>query len=96
MEDQMDHFVMLERLPEGLEFPANLRDRIRYDPQTKKLFFRGYMSKTHFDHLCELSRDWSFRRKLEELFQICIDAESPRAPGNQGWFAFFRKRAMPS
>ena len=92
----MDHFVMLDRLPEGLEFPDNLRDRIWYDPQTKRLFFRGYMSKTHFDHLCELSRDWSFRRKLEELFQICIDAEKPRTSRNQGWFSLFRRRAVPS
>ena len=92
----MDHFVMLDRLPEGLEFPTNLRDRIWYDPQTKRLFFRGYMSKTHFDHLCELSRDWSFRRKLEELFQICIDAENPQATGRQGWFSLFRRRTVPS
>lgn len=57
----MDHFVTLERLPEELEFPADLRDRIRIDAQSKRLYFRGYMSKTDFDRICLLTKDWSFR-----------------------------------
>ena len=27
----MDHFVKLERLPEGVEFPPQMKDRIYFD-----------------------------------------------------------------
>ena len=72
MEDPLDHFVKLDRLPEGFEFPPQLRDRIDFDPVTHKLSFHGYMSKTDFDLLCRLTNDWAFRRTLEELFRLCI------------------------
>ena len=91
----MDHFVSLERLPEGFEFPEDLRDRIGFDAQAKKLFYRGYMSKTEFDRLSLLSRDWSFRRKLEELFQMSVFEDEPQPKGGHGLFSFFRKRAVP-
>ncbi len=92
----MDHFVSLDRLPEGLEFPADLRDRIQYDPQSKRLCFHGYMSKTEFDRLSQLTRDWSFRRKLEELFQMSIFEGEPESKGVRGLLSLFRKRAVPS
>ena len=28
----MDHFVKMDRLPDGLEFPTELKDRIHFDP----------------------------------------------------------------
>ena len=96
MEGLVDHFVTLEKLPQDLTFPADLADRIRIDPETRRLYFRGYMSKADFDRLCQLTRDWSFRRKLEELFQISIDEEQPRSKGLHGLFSIFRKRPVPS
>ena len=39
MEGLVDHFVTLEKLPEEMEFPADLKDRIRLDPQSKRLYF---------------------------------------------------------
>ena len=77
----MDHFVKLDRLPEGLEFPPQLKDRIHFDAAAGKLVFRGYMSKTDFDRLCQLSNDWKFRRTLEELFRISVPEEEPRSRG---------------
>ena len=79
----MDHFVKLDRLPEGVEFPAQLKDRIQFDAAAGKLVFRGYMSKTDFDRLCLLSNDWKFRRTLEELFRISVPEEQPRSRGFQ-------------
>jgi hypothetical protein len=96
MEGLMDHFVTLERLPEGLEFPADLKDRIRLDPQSKRLYFRGYMSKADFDRICLLTKDWSFRRKLEELFRDCIDGDEPPSKGVRGLLSLFKKRTVPS
>jgi alpha-N-acetylglucosamine transferase len=96
MEDLMDHFVTLETLPEGIEFPTDLRDKIWFDAETKKLFFRGYMSKTEFDRLCQITKDWSFRRKLEELFQMSVYEIAQDRHGVRGLFSLFRKRAVPS
>ena len=92
----MDHFVSLDRLPEGFEFPTDLKDRIGFDPRAKRLFFRGYMSKTEFDRLSQLTRDWSFRRKLEELFQMSVYENAPDASSSRGLFSLFRKRTVPS
>ena len=41
--------------PDGLEFPPDLKDRIHFDPDARKLIFHGYMSKTDFDRLCQLT-----------------------------------------
>ena len=92
----MDHFVNLEKLPANFEFPAELRDKIWYDAPSKKLFFRGYMSKTEFDHICERTKDWGFRRKLEELFQVSVEEDEQHSKGVLGLLSIFRKRAVPS
>ena len=90
----MDHFVTLERLPEQLEFPADLKDRIRFDTQSKRLYFRGYMSKADFDRICVLTKDWSFRRKLEELFRDCVDVDDESVSKSaRGLLSLFKRRA---
>jgi hypothetical protein len=65
----MDHFVTVDRLPPGYTIPRDMKDRISYDAATRRLTCHGYMSKTDFDRLSQLTGDWAFRRKLEELFQ---------------------------
>jgi hypothetical protein len=77
----MDHFVRLDRLPEGLEFPPHLKDRIHFDAAAHKLIFRGYMSKTDFDQISQLTGDWKFRRTLEELFRLCTPETAPTPKG---------------
>jgi hypothetical protein len=77
----MDHFVKLERLPEGIEFPPHLSERIHFDASARRLVYRGYMSKADFDRLCQLSNDWAFRRTLEELFRLCIPEPPSRSKG---------------
>jgi hypothetical protein len=85
MEDLVDHFVKLDRLPEGVVFPPPLCDRIHFDPIARKLTFHGYMSKTDFDRLCQLSNDWAFRRTLEELFRLSIPEEKTPPRGVLRW-----------
>jgi hypothetical protein len=77
----MDHFVKLDKLPEGFEFPPQMKDRIHFDPVARKLTYRGYMSKTDFDRLCQLTNDWAFRRTLEELFRLSIPEDTSRPKG---------------
>jgi hypothetical protein len=86
----MDHFVKLERLPDGYEIPRELRDKFQFDAEAHKLVFRGYMSKTEFDRICEPTRDWGFRRLVEELFRMSVvdtgaDADAPKP--SRGLFA---------
>lgn len=92
----MDHFVSVDRLPADFSIPDDLGDRLSFDPQARKLHFQGYMSKADFDRLCELTRDWSFKRKLEDLFQVCIDQDETPHKTLRGLFSLFRHRAVPS
>jgi hypothetical protein len=69
----MDHFIKVDKLPDGLVFPDDLTDKIRFDAEQRKLVFRGTMSKRDFDRLSQLTTDWPFRRRLEELFRIAVD-----------------------
>jgi len=68
----------MERFPVGVEIPADLKMRVRYDHIRRRLFFIGFMSKSEFDRLCRLSDDWSYRRPLEDLFRLCTP-EEPRS-----------------
>jgi hypothetical protein len=91
MEGPMDHFVNLERLPDGYQFPPDLGDRIQFDAERHRLVFRGYMSKADFDRLCERTTDWGFRRKLEELFRLSIPDAEPGRGGARRLFGAFSK-----
>ena len=87
----MDHFVNIERLPDGLEFPPDLRERIYFDAERKKLVCRGYMSKSDFDRISQLTRDWGFRRKLEELFRMSVMHRTERPSGFRRLLGALRK-----
>jgi hypothetical protein len=78
MEVPVEHFVAMPVLPPGLKFPRDFADRIRHDPASGRLIFRGFMSKADFDRLCFISDDWAFRRSLEELFRLCTPEEGKR------------------
>lgn len=73
----MDHFVTMERLPEGLTFPPDFAGRITFDADRQRLCFHGFMSKAEYDHLSDLSEDWSYRRRLEDLFRLSELTEVP-------------------
>jgi hypothetical protein len=67
----MTRSVSLEQLPAGLEFPADILHRIRYDSSRRQLAFDGFMSKADFDRLARLHRDIQYQRALEQRFRIC-------------------------
>ncbi len=72
----MEHSVRVIDLPEGIVFPPEMGDRVRYDRASQTLSFRGFMSKAEFDRLSRLHDDWGYRRSLEELFRLCsLDSE---------------------
>jgi hypothetical protein len=87
----MDHFVKLDKLPEGFDFPLDLKDRFHFDAEARKLVYHGYMSKADFDRLCGLTTDWNFRRTLDELFRLCVPEEAPRPGGGNRFLAAFAR-----
>jgi hypothetical protein len=87
----MDHFVKLDKLPEGFDFPLDLQDRLNFDAAGKKLVYRGYMSKADFDRVCRLTTDWNFRRTLEDLFRLCVPEDELRPRRANGFLAAFAR-----
>lgn len=73
----MENSVRLDRLPDGLRFPEDLKDRISYDASRQQLVFRGFMSKVTFDRLERLSADLDYQRGIEALFIHSSDHERP-------------------
>lgn len=73
--------VLLKRLPEGIEFPADLQAKISFDASKQELNFEGFMSKTEFDRLLRLSNDLEYQRSLERLFRICTFSNNQPDPG---------------
>lgn len=86
----MEHFVAIDRLPDDFRIPPDLGDRLRYEPETRRLVHRGFMSKEEYDRLVARTGDWSFIRKLEELFQqCCYEDDCPRPKGFRRLLAAF-------
>jgi hypothetical protein len=80
----MTHFVRLDRLPDHLEFPAEMETRICYDPARRGLVHHGPMSKREFDLLWSLSDCREYRRALEELFRLATwEAETQLPRGRR-------------
>lgn len=78
-EGPVEHFVPVSKIPPGIEFPADLKLRIRYDPIRLRLVYQGFMSKREFDRLLAVSDDWGYRRALEDLFRISTLEEQPKS-----------------
>jgi hypothetical protein len=87
----MDHFVRLDRLPDGYEIPGNLAEKLHFDAEGHRLVFRGYMSKTEFDRICEPTRDWGFRRSVEELFLKTVRELDPAHSGRNRVFGILNR-----
>ena len=81
----------LDALPEGLEFPHGLRDRISYDPVQNLLVFRGFMSSADYYFLRECSDDPAYLSVLEELHRAS-DFQKIRQKWGRGTFTEKTKR----
>ena len=96
----MDHFVKLEQLPEDFVLPSKFQNRLEFDAEAHHLVFHGYMSKSEFDQLSSLTKDWRFRRTLEDLFRQCTPDTTPTPAGLRRVLAnfgqlFSKKRETP-
>ena len=74
----MQHFASLQQLPRGLEFPESLKDRIRFDADKKRLYFRGFMTKAEYDQLARLGQNLEYQLAVEQLFELSAENENPQ------------------
>ena len=66
----MDHFVKLDRLPEGVEFPPQLKDRIHFDPVAAQAGLPRLHEQDRLRPSVPAQQRLGFRRTLEELFRL--------------------------
>jgi hypothetical protein len=64
----------LARLPAGLNLDDGSPEPIRFDPQRKRLSYRGFMSSASYRYLHGLSTDPAFVAAVDALFQTSADA----------------------
>jgi len=61
-------YVNLEKLPEGVNFPADdAKSRVWYDPAKKQLFYKGVMREEERSRLMKLSEDRDYRGAIDTL-----------------------------
>jgi len=77
-ERKREFSAKLENLPQRIEFPNSLQDKIRWDADRKCLIFKGIMSEEEKHGLLELSPNNLYKEAIEALFQ-----KSPRPPHAQ-------------
>lgn len=65
----------LSKLPAKLEFPAKIKDKIRFDDSRKCLVYKGVMSKKQREVLLKLSPDKLYNEAIESLFQRSASIE---------------------
>lgn len=63
----------LVKLPDGIEFPEDLKNKIRYDNANQLLIFKGIMSQEEKNKLLNLSTDDRYMKAIEALFQRSLN-----------------------
>lgn len=74
----------LEKLPSGLNFPDSLKHKIYYDTENKLLIFTGVMSKDEKEELLNLSKEVSYRKAIEALFQRSLTKNGEKKVDQKG------------
>jgi len=82
--NDMEYAVELAGLPDKVEFPERLRERIRFDANRRRLVFQGFMTKCTYDELNALTDDAEYHRALEELFVLTSAEVSPPSARHRG------------
>lgn len=59
----------LEVMPDGVDFPSNIKHKISYDSKIKQLIFKGIMSKEEKVQLQDLANDPLYIAAIETFFR---------------------------
>jgi hypothetical protein len=75
----------MEKLPEGMDFPEDFPEPIRFDPAHKRLVYRGFMSSASYRFLHGLSADRAYADAVDALFQSSSFALDGPRQGRRVW-----------
>lgn len=75
----------LDSLPDGLAFPEDFPEPIHFDPATRRLIYRGFMTNNSYRFLHTFSRDLAYMRAINELNTRSVTAELPQAAQERRW-----------
>ncbi|HHT9152817.1 MAG TPA: hypothetical protein ACFYEM_04700 [Candidatus Hypogeohydataceae bacterium YC40] len=62
-----EYSVTLKNLPEGIQFPNSLGDKLRYDSGKQLLIFKGVMSEIERKKLLQLSEDNDYKTAIRAI-----------------------------
>ena len=96
MEDLMDHFVTLDRLPEGIEFPTDLKDKIWFDAESQKALLPGIHEQDRIRSLVPDHRGLVIPSQARRTFPDSVDEVDQDRHGVRGIFSLFRNEPCPS
>ncbi len=66
---QPEYGVKLPALPSGVQIPANLQNKLRYDASSQSLLLKDHLTATEKEELLKLSEDKTYRRAIQGLFE---------------------------
>lgn len=92
----MDHFITVDHLPDGFSIPNDLKEKLEYEPEARRLVHHGFMSKEEYDRLVASTDDWAFIRQLEQLFLACTFEDDSEPKGIRKLFRSFSWLGGPS
>lgn len=61
-------YAFLKKLPQEVQFPESIKNRIRYDDYLQLLIFKGLMKENEYNELLKLSQDSAYQNAVKELF----------------------------
>jgi hypothetical protein len=76
----------LDRLPANLTFPDGFPEPIRFDPQRKRLVYRGFMTSISYGFLHSQSHDIAYLTAVDVLFQESAYVHGDARPRRRAWW----------
>lgn len=73
-----EYDVKLPALPSGVEIPAALQAKLRYDAAKQSLILRDYLTASEKETLLQLSDDKTYRRAIQALYEYNQPNETPQ------------------
>ena len=92
----MDHFVSVDKLPQDFNDPRRPRRPPPFRSPGEEAVLPRLHEQGRLRPPLPAYQGLAVQRKLEDLFQVCIDNDDDAVKPTRGFFSLFRHRAVPS